>query len=358
MKIYYGGTPGALRGPRALYEQALKQRVKNVTLEKVKKFLASQPIYSRHRPARRNYPRNPIEANFPGQVVQVDIMDMQRVKAFNEHAYVLLAYDTFSKFLAGVPLLNREAGTVAAALLLLIDASPFVWHNIYWDKEGAFLSRRVQQTLRERKVHNYTTKSSVKAPSVERAIRTLRTLLQRRFEANESLAWEKEMPKLIANYNRRKHSTTALPPNELVAKPWLLADRATEGQPSNPTRPPPRRKYKLPPVGSLVRLNRLRGLYEKEASDTWTEEVFRVARHNSSKTAPIPLIYVEDLMGQGIAGGLYPQEYQSVTWDGKRQVEKILRQRKRPGQPREYFVSYRGWPSMFNSWTKTRPKNL
>ena len=155
--IYFGGTPGALRGPDALFREAVKQRVRGVTREKVDKFLKAQPVYTRHRPARRNYPRNRIEANFPGHIVQVDIMDMQRVKAFNQHAYVLLSYDTFSKLLTGLPLLNREAGTVAAALEKMIDGSPFPWTAIYWDKEGAFLSRQVQAMLKSRKIHNYTT---------------------------------------------------------------------------------------------------------------------------------------------------------------------------------------------------------
>jgi hypothetical protein len=341
--IYYGGTPGALRGPEALYQQALKAKVKGVTREKVKAFLASQPIYARHKPARRNYPRNTIDASYPGHVVQVDIMDMQRLKAFNDHSYVLLAYDTFSKLLQGIPLKDREASTVDKGLQTLIDGSPFAWTTIYWDKEGSFLSRKVQAMLKTRNIHNYTTKSVVKAPGVERAIRTLRTLLQRRFEASNSLKWEKELPKIIANYNKRKHSTTKQPPNLLARQPWL----------PHSVKHQQKQARELPPIGSLVRLNRLRGTFDKEASDTWTEEVFRVVRHN--KSMAIPLIYVEDLDGERIEGGLYPEEYQQVTWDGKRQVDKIIKERKLKGKPREYFVSYRGWPPKFNQWIKTRP---
>ena len=105
--IYYGRTPGALRGPYALYKQAKKMGIKGVTLDKVYKFLASQPVYTKHRPARRRYPRNRIVATHPGSVVQVDIMDMQRLKAFNENSYILLSYDTFSKTLSGLRRLHR-----------------------------------------------------------------------------------------------------------------------------------------------------------------------------------------------------------------------------------------------------------
>ena len=345
-KIYYGSTPGALRGPKALYEQAKKMRLKNVTLAKCQEFLKSQPIYSRHRPARRNYKRNKIEASVPGDIVQVDIWDLRRLETENEAGYVLLSYDTFSKYLQAVPLKNRKPDTIQEALELMLRTSPFQWRAIYWDKEGSFVSRQVQKFLKDRKIHNYTTKSVVKAPGVERSIRTLRTLLQRRLEASGSLDWVKALPNIIANYNRRKHSTTEHPPNLLVAEPWTeVADTKDL---------PQRHRQKLPPIGSFVRLNRLRGLFEKEASDTWTEEVFRVIRHKTN--LPIPMIVVEDLAGDKIQGALYPEEYQSVKWSGHRDIEKVLKTRKLKGKGKEYLVAYRGWPPKFNKWISRLPK--
>ena len=346
-KIYYGSTPGALRGPLALYNQAKKLKIKNVTLAKCQEFLKSQPVYTRHKPARRNYERNKVTAPVPGYVVQIDIWDLQRFKKWNDYSYVLLAYDTFSKYLQGVPLKNRKPDTVQDALEMMIEASPFEWMRIYWDKEGAFISRQIQHFLTKRKIHNYTTKSVVKAPGVERSIRTLRTLLQRRMEASRSMRWTTELSKIIGNYNKRKHSTTKLSPNELVENPLLIA---TKKAVSNETL----RQFKLPPIGSHVRLNRLRGIFEKEASSTWTEEVFKVTRHK--KSSPIPLIFVEDLTGDAIKGGLYPEEYQLVKWDGNKEVDKVIKERKIQGKPREYLVSYRGWPPKFNAWITKLPK--
>lgn len=69
--IYYGTTPAALRGVEPLYKQARKQRLKGVTMSKVQAFLETQPIYTRNKRARRLYARNPITANYPGDVVQV-----------------------------------------------------------------------------------------------------------------------------------------------------------------------------------------------------------------------------------------------------------------------------------------------
>ena len=341
--IYYGSTPGALRGPQALYEQAKKQKIKGVTMKKVKEFLSSQPVYTKHRPARRNYKRNKIRAWVPGAVVQIDIWDLQAWKDSNEYLYVLLAYDTFSKFLQGVPLLNRKPQTVEDALEIMIEASPFDWQAIYWDREGAFVSKKIQDFLASRNIHNYTTKSVVKSPGVERSIRTLRTLLQRRFEASKTRKWVPELPKIIQNYNRRKHSTTKIPPNDLARRPYLWSENE-QGE---------RQNIKLPPIGSFVHLNRKRGIFEKEASNTWTEEVFKVVRHNRSPT--IPLIYIEDLLGEAIEGGLYPEEYQVVDWNGKKQGGVVIKERKLRGRPREYFVTYPGWPHKFDEWITRQP---
>ena len=342
--IYYGTTPGALRGPQALFEQAKKAKVKNVTLKACKDFLATQPIYTRNRPARKSYKRNKIDANYPGHVVQIDILDLVNFKDSNPYRYVLLSYDTFSKYLVGLPLSSRKVEPIQEALETMIETSPFPWRAIFWDRESSFVSKYVQNFLTARKIHNYFTTAKTKAAGVERSIRTLRNLLQRRLEASKSTYWERELPKIIANFNKRKHSVTKIPPNDLARNPTLLVI-PPESKPAN--------QIKVPPVGSHVRLNRLRGIFEKEASSSWTEEVFIVTRLNT--TGSIPLIYVKDLKGDPILGGLYPEEVQQVSWDGKRLVDKVLKQRKLPGKPREYLVSYRGWPVKFNEWLAKVP---
>ena len=87
-------------------------------------------------------------------------MDMQKFRDSNRHLYVLLAYDTYSKYIQGVPLLNRKPAGIEEALRILL-AGPIGISSIYWDKEGSFLSRRIQAFLRQLGIHNYTTKVSL-----------------------------------------------------------------------------------------------------------------------------------------------------------------------------------------------------
>ena len=323
-RLYYRvGEIGAFRGPKALFTSARQHGFNDISLQDCKDFLATQPAYSLYRPARRNFPRNKIRAAAPGQVVQIDIMDMQKFKTSNKNLYVLLAYDTYSKLLQGVPLKNRKPPGIIKGLKTFLRG-PIGILAIYWDKEGSFLSQRVQRFLKDVGIHNYTTKSVVKAPGVERAIRTIRTAIQRYFERSGTQKWENFLQNFIKSYNNRIHSTTKHSPMEMINDPTIILDGAKPG----------RVQMKLPPIGSYVRLSRLRGIFEKEASGTWTREIFRVVRHLTSQ--PIPMIRVESLDGDPVLGSLYPQEYQSVHFS--QPVDRVYKTRGKD----EYLVSLPG----------------
>ena len=304
-------------------------------------YLRSQPVYTLYRPARRNYRRNKIKANFCGEVFQMDIMDMKRYgDANNGYLYSLLGYDTFSKYLTSTPMKNRKPASVITALTALVETLPFTILNIFWDKEGSFLSKVVQAWLKSHNIANYTTKSQTKAAGVERVIRTIRVPVQRHFTRTGTKRWLYFLPTFVNNYNNRKHSTTKLRPLDIVNDPLLVVPQAQTRRVST----------KLPPIGSYVRLNRLRGLFEKEATGTWTTGIFRVTSHHSSQ--PIPTISVEDLLGEPVLGSFYPPEYQLVTWAEDKQVDQVYKSRKNRNIV-EYLVSLVGYPERHREWIRT-----
>jgi len=342
-KIYYGKSTGALRGPAALYARAQKEGHLNITLKDVKAFLKSQPTYSRFRPARRKYPRNKVIAHYCGEVFQIDIMDMQNVVVENDgYKYVLLGYDTFSKYLIGFPLKDRKPYSVILGLKHFLENVPFSLANIYWDKEGSFLSKQVQNWLLENDIHNYTTTSIVKAPGVERVIRTLRVAMARFFNTTETVRWLDFLPRFINSYNNRTHSTTRLRPIDVVNDPMLIPRQVDL----------PAKTYSVPSVGSFVRLNRIRGIFGKEFTGNWTSEVFKVVKTRTS--TPIPMISVEDLTGEPILGMFYPEEVQEIDWDGKKRVESVVKTRVRD-KNMQYLVSFVGYPAKYYEWIDEKP---
>lgn len=136
---YYGRGPGALRGPKPLFD-ALRKRGIDISFNDVKEWLKSQQVYTIYRQARKNCIYNPIIANYPGEVVQIDIMDLMRFKEYNHgFGYVLFTYDTFSKFIDGAALSDREDSSVVKELHKIILRLPFTITSIYWDKVFIFI---------------------------------------------------------------------------------------------------------------------------------------------------------------------------------------------------------------------------
>lgn len=177
-RIYYGDNVGALRGPRALLQQARAEGLNNVKMSDCQDFLRGEPTYTLYRPSRLNYERNHIKAESAGSVVQIDIMDMMRFRRHNRHSYVLLSYDTYSKLLMGVAMRDRSEGSIEQALTVFINTAPYRFIKIYWDKEAGFLSRRVQTLLQKHDIFNYTTTSRIKAPGVERSKHWILVIVQ------------------------------------------------------------------------------------------------------------------------------------------------------------------------------------
>jgi hypothetical protein len=348
-KIYFDtGNPGAFRGPKALLDQARAQGLADISLRDCREFLAAQPNYTLFRRSRRNYPRNTIDARFVGNIVQIDIMDMQRFRASNNYIYVLLAYDTYSKFLQGVPLKDRKAPGMVESMRTLL-AGPIGFSSIYWDQEGSFLSRSVQNFLKNAGVSNYTTNSKVKAPGVERVIRTIRAAIRRYFHHNNTEHWEEYLPIFIRTYNHRVHSTTHQKPIDVVNNPMLVIQSPPPtSSPRSQQRLKNSKESSLPPIGSYVRLNKLRGLFEKEERGTFTSEVFRVVQHKTGTR--IPMIRVQDMLGTPIIGSLYPPEYQQIIFNDDKSVEKILKVRHRRGKPTEYLATFVGYPAFHTQW--------
>jgi hypothetical protein len=181
--------------------------------------------------------------------------------------------------------------------------------------------------------------SKVKAPGVERAIRTIRTAVQRFFDYSGQQKWVHFLPTFIHSYNHRRHSTTKQRPIDVISDPTILVAQPPHVVAS---------KTALPPIGSYVRLNRLRSIFDKEASGTYTEEVFRVTTHKMQ--APIPMIRVEALDGEPVSGSLYPQEYQPVHFDPTQpKVDTVFSTRKK-GHQMQYLVSFHGFPSSYRQW--------
>lgn len=167
----------------------------------------------------------------------------------------------------------------------------------------------------------------------------------RYFTAHNTRRYLEVLPDLLNSYNNSYHKSIKMTPNEVTSENTLqvfhnLYDTIT---------PCPKIKMKFK-KGDLVRISKLRGVFDKKYEQSFTDEVFTVTR----SIPRIPPVYnLEDYDGEPIEGSFYEEELQKVKMTGDRlfQVEKILKRRIVKGE-KQVFVRWKNWPEKFNSWVK------
>ena len=84
--------------------------------------------------------------------------------------------------------------------------------------------------------------------------------------------------------------------------------------------------------------------------NNWSLEIFVIKSHLPTVPVTYQLVYL--VVGEPIKGKFYEQELQKVSKfdDEHFHIYRILKTRKRSDGRVEYLVSWKGYPSKFNSW--------
>ena len=150
-ELYYDPKdPGSYGGVEKLYRSAKAAGIKNISRDKVKKFLTNQQSYSLHKPARRNFTRNPTYAKGIDHQWQADLADMQGLKKENDgYNYLLTVIDIFSKKAWVIPIKNKSAKELFSAFKqLFAESHPRKPTRLQTDAGKEFLNKEVQRFLK------------------------------------------------------------------------------------------------------------------------------------------------------------------------------------------------------------------
>jgi len=118
-------------------------------------------------------------------------------------------------------------------------------------------------------INHYHTPSITKwkAAIAERAIRTIKTRLERYFDQNNTKKWIDFLPKLVKNYNSTPHRTIGMAPNQVTDKNSQEIYKRVFGDIN----------LKVTPrlgVGDRVRIIIDKSIFEKGYSRGWTNEIY------------------------------------------------------------------------------------
>ena len=188
---------------------------KVVPEKNVEQWLSEQDAYTLHKPVRRHFKRRCVVVGGPNQQWQADLVDMSRLKKSNDGTtFLLTVIDVFSKRAWCIPLKNKPAASLVAALTqLLRERSPI---TLQTDKGSEFLNRSLQKLLKQYSVHHFSTHNEeTKASIVERFNRTLKTRMWRYFTKNQSVRYLDVLQDFVRSYNKTYHRSIGMAPSEV-----------------------------------------------------------------------------------------------------------------------------------------------
>ena len=185
----------------------------------------------------------------------------------------------------------------------------------------------------------YSTENEEKSSGVERWNRTIKSKMWKQFTVQRNTRYLDMLPKLVKEYNNKKHSSIKMTPIEASKKSNegtvyfnLYGDmRQVTSQ----------LKFK---VGDKVRISKYkRNVFDKGYTPNWTEELFIIDKIQYTN----PIKYkLKDLRGDDIQGSFYEPELLKDTQDVFR-IDKVIW---RDYKKKQTLVKWKGYSDDFNSW--------
>jgi len=328
-------APGSFGGVRNL------RRYSGRSERDARRFLAEQDSYTLHKPRRIRFPRRKTYSKGIGDLYQIDLVDLSNLAPHNDGMrYLLTCIDVFSKRAWAIPVRTKSARDVTRAFETVLEDGKC--NMVQSDKGTEFLNSTFQTMLKRHGIKFYTSENEdLKAAVVERFNRTLKTKMFRYFTYANTRRYVDVLSDLMHSYNNTHHRSIGMSPAEV----GVDNERAVRAR-LYPTKSKSHRwKYD---VGDRVRIAMQRRSFRKGYLGDWSEEIFEIV--NRLPTAPVTY-ELADLGGERIKGKFYEAEIQKIlkSDDELFDVDRILKTRKRNGKI-EYLVSWKGYPSKFNSW--------
>ena len=217
---------------------------------------------------------NSFIAHAPHDEYQMDLMFFTDLK---DPVYVggLLMIDIFTKYTVVVPIKTKQIHDVAIAIEQAIQKMKGKPKTIYSDNEGAFVSNEIQKWFKDNNIRHITTLSH--APVAERQIRTIKSMLYKRYE-HEPKPWHELLFPVLLKYNNKLiHSTIKLTPNEAMNPKNALTVKLNLELKRRSTR-----IYPNISEGDTVKIYKKKDKLDKERVSTWSKEHYTVERIEES----------------------------------------------------------------------------
>jgi len=142
---------------------------------------------------------------------------MHPYSRFNKDChYILTVIDVLSKYAWSVPLKSKSGSETVNAITEIIRKSGRHLKNLQTDMAKEFYNADVQRPVKKHDINHYSTYSVMKASVVERFNHMLKDDMWKMFTLNGNYKWIDLLPRLVSNYNARKHWTIGMRPVDVT----------------------------------------------------------------------------------------------------------------------------------------------
>ena len=158
--------------------------------------------------------------NHIDELWSTDIMDMSEYGDSNKKScrYILLAIDTFSKFLCCNPLKNKCGKTKTDQYSKIITNSKRKPDKLESDRGKEFYNSTFQNLLKLNNIHHYSRYTDKGRSFAERIFRTIRNLIKKPVFEKRNAGWLSEITSIITKYSNTYQNLIKMTPNQASKK--------------------------------------------------------------------------------------------------------------------------------------------
>ena len=269
---------------------------------KITQFLRQNTNHSIHRRiSKKTFPRRRIITQFPFQIFQADLIEYPRrdyIHVNRGFRYILIVIDCFSKVIYAAAVKRKNSSYMAEAFENIFGKLDNFPNSLITDRGLEFYNSRVQLVFQKYGINHYHTKTKTKwkASIAERAIRTIKSRLERYFYKTKSKKWIDFLPKLVKNYNSTPHRTIGMSPDQVTDQNSPEIYKRVFGDIHLKTTP------RLG-VGDRVRIIIDKDIFEKGYTQNWTKEIYII--NKVIQQAGVVWYEVVDLQNKKVPGIKY-----------------------------------------------------
>ena len=343
-------SPASYLGPEKLYQYVKEEGKYKIGRYRIRKWLQDQESYSLTRGARRRFARSRVIVDGVDSQWDMDLMDMKDLSQHNyDNKYILVAIDIFSRFAHAQPVKSKKGIDVVSALTEILSGARKA-KTVRTDRGMEFRSKEVNRYLQSENIHHFhALNTETKANFAETFIKTLKHNLFRYMLKKRTQRYIHVLQDMVYSYNHTIHRSLGEKPVSITKRnegesrlqQYLLRTKGI-------TTKIIKRKYRFK-IGQTVRVSHVRSVFDRECSQKWTGEIFKVKTR--FKREGLPVYTLEDWEKERVDGTFYEHELQAVLVDETTEyhIEKILGKRIRNKQA-EVLVKWLHWPAKYDSW--------